>query len=116
MTLAISAHAIIRWLERVNGLDLKPYTAAIRECGGAVTDGALLDLVGCDLGQAQIDAACRSMREPWITTAASVGATSVAVGRVTLIIENGNVVTVKQRKAKFAPKRQARIVQMEDAE
>ena len=97
MTLTISAHAIIRWLERVEGLDLEPYRAAILECAGAVTDGTLIDLIKADIGATRINAARAALSTPEIAAAVAAGAVSLAIGAVTIIIKNGNVVTVKPR-------------------
>jgi hypothetical protein len=90
---AISAHAIVRFIERNDGLDLSDVR---RKCGGP--EARTTEILRClarDHG-VDIGAVRRRMDTPAVRIGVAMGANAVHVGRVRLIIKDGCVVTAKR--------------------
>lgn len=85
----ITDHAVIRFLERHDGFDLR----SVRTLVGRRDGDALAYLAvrcGIDVGAVR-----RRMLTPHVAAGLRLGASSVVVGSVRLVIANGRVVTVK---------------------
>lgn len=91
----VTAHAALRWLERVEGFDL----GAIRKDMAATgdnpeNDGAVLFRFEQSTGMTKADIA-KQMLTPVAEQAIRLGAVMVRVGKALLVIEEGSVVSVK---------------------
>lgn len=94
----ITAHAMVRWLERGEGRDLGVMRAAFWcSRGREAEDGELLDFLGSYTGESRSDIR-RRIWTPALATAIDLGARAVRRGPVWLIIEGGRVVTVLYRR------------------
>lgn len=94
----ITAHAMVRWLERGEGRDLGVLRAAfLRMRGRDAEDGELLDFLGSYTGES-LGEIRRRIWTPALATAIDLGARAVRRGPVWLIIEGGRVVTVLYRR------------------
>lgn len=86
-----SAHALVRWIERVEGVDMEPFRkAAERTRRMGSTDPVLLDLLsasGYDIEEAR-----ERLLSPLVHAAVNLGCKSVSVRDHTLILD-GVVVT-----------------------
>lgn len=88
----VSDHAVVRFLERHDGLDLSQARAA---CGGPTAhDIAILDHLAVHEGL-DIASVRRRILTPVVRTALSMGAAGVRMGRIRLVIISGTVVTVR---------------------
>ncbi len=91
----ITAHAVIRWLERAEGVDLRPIRRAARREGCAPgDDGALVRFIetatDIDLAPAR-----RALGSAEVRLAIRIKATAIRVGPVVAVLKAGAVVTVK---------------------
>lgn len=94
----ITAHAMIRWLERFEGRDLTVMRGAFeRTRGHAPDDGELLQFLSAYTGERLGDIRARILT-PALRTAIALGASKVRRGRVWLVIAGGCVVTVLYRR------------------
>lgn len=98
----ITAHALVRYLERVRSLDLAPYRAAMPAVGlDPDDDGALLHFLEVytplDLASARRDLLSAPVRQ-----ALGCGAQAAVVGGFRYVIINGQIVTVMPRPDKPA--------------
>ena len=90
----ITAHAICRWLERVDGYDLQPiHEAYLRQHGVAPYDGQLLGFGAFYFGLPGNKARAH-MLTPCVRLAIRAGCCRVRVGSATLEIKGGAVTTV----------------------
>lgn len=90
----ISDHAVVRWLERHDGLDLAPIRARLRANGQHPTDAAVLVMLK-HARQIDADRVRRRMATPALEVAVRCGATAVRVDGVRVVIVDGRVVTVR---------------------
>lgn len=94
----ITAHAMVRWLERAEGRDLRPMRAAfVRHRGHDADDGELLQFLSLYTGEPLGDIRARILT-PALRAAIALGASKVRRGRVWLVIAGGAVVTVLYRR------------------
>lgn len=94
----ITAHAMVRWLERAEGRDLRAMRQAFeRHRGHAPDDGELLQFLSLYTGERLGEVRARIMT-PALRTAIALGASKVRRGRVWLVIAGGCVVTVLYRR------------------
>lgn len=88
----ITDHAVVRFLERHDGLDLGAVRLA---CGGALAaDMVILDHLAAHAGL-DVGAVRRRILTPTVRTALAMGAAGVRMGHVRLVITDGRVVTVR---------------------
>lgn len=87
--LSVSAHAIIRWLERVDGIDVERFRPA------GVTDGEFVLAMSDDL----VDDIRRRILCPVVLDAWEAGAHRIALGRVVVAIKGRVVCSILPRKS-----------------
>lgn len=90
----VTAHAVLRWIERVEGFDLAPWRAAAQRAGVDPHDegrflGFLDQHAAIEIGEVSA-----RILSPVVRIAIRSGATSVRSGRWRLIINSRRVVTV----------------------
>lgn len=97
----ISVHAIVRWLERVEGIDLSEYRAARPD----IHDGDLLKMLEQATGQPIKRVVVRTIHEeiPSLRAAIACGASRVRFGRGMCVIIRGGIVVTVQRHIAEAP-------------
>ncbi len=94
----VTAHAMVRWLERFEGRDLTVMRGAFERTRGRVPDdGELLQFLSAYTGERLGDIRARIVT-PALRTAIALGASKVRRGRVWLVITGGCVVTVLYRR------------------
>lgn len=92
----ITAHAVVRYLERICGADLDVARFVVADRGGDPTaDGAVLEVAETYLG-IDVAAARHAMERDAVARAVELGAKSVRIGRARLVIEAGRIVTVER--------------------
>jgi hypothetical protein len=93
MNPVVTDHAARRWLERAEGWDLSEIVRALPR---GAPDGAIVAAWSRLTGRS-FAGLCEAILTPGVAAAVAGGAASVAVGRVTLVIRGGSIVTVKDR-------------------
>lgn len=98
---AVSDHAVVRWLERVEGIDLRPYRALAAARGRAHWgDAGVLEHLAGRLAPGEVRQ--RILASELLRTALRTGAASVRMGAVRAMIQDGVVAT-------FKPARRAKV-------
>lgn len=93
----ISAHAVLRWLERVDGVDLGPVRRALAARGvGELGDAQMLGFLAA-AGVVDLAAVRGRILTPKVMQAIGCGVKAVEVGVARLVIRDGVVVTVTPR-------------------
>jgi hypothetical protein len=90
----ITDHAVVRWLERHDGIDLAGIRAALRAEGQFASDGAVLARLKRDRG-ISADSVRSRMATPTLDIAVRSGASGVRTQGVRMVIVGGHVVTVR---------------------
>jgi hypothetical protein len=92
----ITAHAVVRYLERICGADLDVARGVLINQGrDPEDDRAVIDVARTYLG-IDVQAAEDAMQTEAVARAVRLGATSVRIGKARLVIRDGRVVTVER--------------------
>lgn len=127
-TLVMTDHAILRWLERVEKIDLKPIVAAyVEDYGHRPEDWELVDYIEDETGLAREDVEAKAV-SPGMRSAVRCGASRFRLGkRHVMIVRDERIVTIiptapmprigqvhDQRRGRRRENRRGRIYEMEE--
>lgn len=107
MIVAITAHAAVRWLERIAGIDVAGIRRELMAAGVSASDGAVLDALGVtvkDFG---------TILTPGIIRGIAAGAKRIKDGRAIVVVEWNDgaptVVTVIDKATRAGSTRRANV-------
>lgn len=93
-SVVVTNHAVVRWIERHDGIDLSEVRAAVGGGSGRDVDAAILAALAA--GGIDPHAVRRRILTPAVLLAVRSGACSVRVGGVRLVIADGRIITVRR--------------------
>lgn len=90
----VSAHAAVRWLERVEGMDLASILQEMRESGRDANCESEIMRHLWRTRRVSSRNVCRRILTPMVLAAVAAGARKIMVGDAVLVLTNGIIVTV----------------------
>lgn len=105
----LTCHAVIRWMERVDGRDLEPRRRELLDNGFAADDGTLCAWLTV-MGDAGLGRAIKALDTPALRAAAALRASFWKEGGVHVALRDGKAITVlfglpKKRRAAAAQRK-----------